>query len=41
YRVSSIPTILLFKDGKVADQLMGVQDKETLKSKLDSLIEKN
>ncbi len=38
YRITSIPTILLFKGGKVVDQIMGVQDKETLKSKLDALL---
>lgn len=38
YRITSIPTILLFKGGKVVDQVMGVADKDTLKSKLDALI---
>jgi len=38
YRISSIPTILFFKEGKVVDQVMGVQDKDALKIKLDSLL---
>ncbi len=38
YGVMSIPTLIFFKDGQVAEQLVGVQDKSTLQSKLDGLI---
>lgn len=37
YNVMSVPTMLFFKDGKVMDQMVGVQDKGTLKAKLDEL----
>lgn len=32
YNVMSIPTLLVFKDGQVVDQLVGVQPKEKLKA---------
>lgn len=35
YGVMSIPTLIIFKDGKKADQLTGVQDKDTLISKIN------
>jgi thioredoxin 1 len=38
YGVMSIPTLLLFKDGKIVEQMVGVQSKESLKSKLDALM---
>jgi thioredoxin 1 len=38
YRISAIPTILLFKGGKVAKELVGLQPKEELKRLLDELI---
>jgi thioredoxin 1 len=34
FGVRSIPTMLLFKDGKVAGQFVGRMDKATLKSKI-------
>jgi thioredoxin 1 len=34
YGIRAIPTLLLFKDGQVADQFVGMMDKATLKSKL-------
>lgn len=34
FQVMSIPTIIIFKDGKPAEQLMGVQSKEKLKKAL-------
>ena len=36
YNIMSIPTFLIFKDGKVVDQLIGVQSKEVLLKKLRS-----
>lgn len=37
YNVMSIPTLILFKDGQKIEQLVGLQDKDSLKS----LISKN
>ena len=31
FSVVSIPTLIIFKDGKVAEQTVGLQDKESLK----------
>lgn len=38
YNILSIPTLIFFKDGKVVEQLVGVQTKETLMSKIDALM---
>lgn len=38
YGVMSIPTFMLFKQGKPVDQLMGIQKKEDLKKKADELL---
>ncbi|MBN1779307.1 MAG: thioredoxin [Candidatus Buchananbacteria bacterium] len=38
YQVMSIPTIIIFKDGNPAETLVGVQDKNVLAQKLDSLM---
>lgn len=38
YGVRSIPTLLFFKDGEVADQLVGATSKKSLAQKLDSLV---
>jgi thioredoxin 1 len=35
YRVSSIPTLLFFKKGEVADQIVGARSKRDLKASLD------
>lgn len=35
YGIMSIPTVILFKDGKEEKRLVGLQSKETLKSLLD------
>jgi thioredoxin 1 len=40
YSISSIPTLLFFKDGKVVDQQIGLISKEELKQKVDVLLEK-
>lgn len=34
YGVSSIPTIIIFRDGKESERLVGVQQKDALKAKL-------
>ncbi|HBW23344.1 MAG: thioredoxin [Elusimicrobia bacterium GWA2_56_46] len=38
YKISAIPTILLFKGGKLARELVGLQSKDELKRRLDELI---
>lgn len=38
FGVMSIPTFILFKDGKPAEQFIGVQKKEVLKKKIDALL---
>ncbi len=37
YGVRSIPTLLFFKDGQVADQMIGAAPKKNLERKLDML----
>ena len=39
YGIRSIPTILFFKDGKVADQIMGAVPKNMITAKLDSQLQ--
>lgn len=34
YEISAIPALLIFKDGKVVDQIIGAQSKAALKAKL-------
>ncbi|MFC7678422.1 thioredoxin [Paenibacillus sp. GCM10028914] len=38
YGIRSIPTLLLFKDGKLAETLVGVTQKQALKDKILSLV---
>ena len=38
YSVMSIPTLIIFHGGKVIEQMVGVQSKDVLKSKLDALL---
>lgn len=38
YHISSIPTVLFFKDGEVAAQMVGLQSKEEVKKQLDALL---
>jgi len=38
YQIMSIPTLIIFKDGKPVEQMLGIQDKKTLTEKLDKLI---
>jgi thioredoxin 1 len=37
YGIMSIPTLIIFKDGKTAEQLIGVQAKDQLKRKLEAI----
>lgn len=32
FQVTSVPTLILFKDGKESDRLLGLRDKDALKS---------
>jgi len=38
FGIRAIPTLLLFKDGEIADKIVGATDKSTLKAKLDALL---
>lgn len=38
YRISSVPTIIFFKDGEVAGQVVGLQSKSALQEKINSLL---
>ncbi|MDO8584131.1 MAG: thioredoxin [bacterium] len=35
FNIMSIPTMLIFKEGKVVDQMVGAMTKETFKSRLE------
>ncbi len=39
YRIQSIPTLLLFKDGQVADQLMGAVPKQQITAMLSKHVQ--
>ena len=38
FKVSAIPTLLFFKGGKLADQVVGVQPKAEIKRRLEALL---
>ena len=38
YRISAIPTLLFFKDGKIVDQSVGVLSKNAIADKLKKLL---
>ncbi|MDD5731812.1 MAG: thioredoxin [Patescibacteria group bacterium] len=38
YKIMSIPTILIFKKGKIVDQFVGVQPKDLIIKRLESAI---
>ncbi len=38
YRIMSIPTLMLFKDGQVADTVIGAVPERTLQPKIDALL---
>jgi thioredoxin 1 len=38
YGIQAIPTLLLIKDGEVADRIVGAADKATITAKLDALL---
>ena len=37
YKIRSIPTMIVFKDGKVAKQMLGFRSKEQLLSEIESI----
>jgi thioredoxin 1 len=38
FQVTSIPTLIVFKDGKEAKRIIGLRDKEALKSMINSVL---
>jgi len=38
YNIFSIPTLLIFKDGKIADQMVGSLSKEAIKERLEKAV---
>ena len=38
FGIQAIPTLLFFKDGKLADRIVGAVDKASIRSKLDALL---
>lgn len=38
YKIMSLPTILIFKGGKIVDQFVGVQSKDVILKRLNSVI---
>lgn len=38
YQIMSIPTLIIFKDGKIVERLTGLQSKEILVDKINSLL---
>lgn len=39
YGIRSIPTLLIFKDGKIADQIIGAVPKQAMAQKLDAQLQ--
>lgn len=39
YQISSIPTLLFFKDGQIIDRVVGVVSKNMLSEKLDAILQ--
>lgn len=38
YRISAIPTLIFFKQGRITDQSIGLVNKQTIRDKLDRLL---
>ena len=39
YKIMSIPSILIFKNGKIVDQLVGLQSKDNISRRVESVLE--
>lgn len=39
YGIRSIPTLLIFRDGKIADQIIGAVPKQAIAQKLDAQLQ--
>jgi len=39
YNIMSIPTMIIFKDGKAVDQIMGAQPKQAIVSQIDKWLQ--
>jgi thioredoxin 1 len=39
YQVSSIPSLMIFKDGEIVDRFVGLQPKEAIAAKLDAVLQ--
>lgn len=39
YKISTIPTILIFKDGELVDRMVGFNSAEIIKSKIEKIID--
>ncbi|HID93436.1 MAG TPA: thioredoxin [bacterium (Candidatus Stahlbacteria)] len=40
YGIMGIPTLLIFKDGELVDQIVGAAPKEQISAKLDNILQK-
>jgi thioredoxin 1 len=38
YGINSVPTIIIFKDGKPIDKVVGIMSKQALSDKIDGII---
>ena len=38
YRIRGVPTLMLFKDGEVADMMVGLQSSSVLRQKIDAAV---
>jgi thioredoxin 1 len=38
YQISSIPTMLIFKNGALVDRIVGAQPKQTIADRLDRVV---
>lgn len=41
YGIMSVPTFMIFKDGQIIDQFVGAQSKDSLKERIDQVLEVN
>jgi thioredoxin 1 len=40
FNISAVPTIMIFKDGNMADKLVGMQNQETLETAVEAVLKK-